>query len=152
MRGIRLSLELGEAFRRQLEGIVRANERGNLRVTFPFISSVDEVREARRILAGVRVPSAPPAGRVPIGVMLEIPSTLFIVDALADLVDFFTLGTNDLVQYTLASNRDGFYDPGPFASAHPACARGWRSSAGRPPPATARWSAAGRWPRTPTSC
>lgn len=124
MRGIRLSLQLEEAFRRQLEGILRANGRGNLKVTFPFISSVDEVREARRILEEVRA-SVGEAGRpLPVGVMLEIPSTLFIVDALADLVDFFTLGTNDLVQYTLASNRDGFYNPGPFASAHPALRKG----------------------------
>ena len=124
MRGIRLSLQLDGAFRRQLEGILRANERGNLRVTFPFISSVDEVREARRILEEVR-DSIGAAGRpLPLGVMLEIPSTLFIVDALADLVDFFTLGTNDMVQYTLASDRDGFYNPGPFASAHPALRKG----------------------------
>jgi phosphoenolpyruvate-protein phosphotransferase (PTS system enzyme I) len=124
MRGIRLSLQLGGAFRRQLEGILRANERGNLRVTFPFISSVDEVREARRILEEVRGSIGAAGQPLPLGVMLEIPSTLFIVDALADLVDFFTLGTNDMVQYTLASDRDGFYNPGPFASAHPALRKG----------------------------
>lgn len=125
MRGIRLSIHLQEAFRRQLRGILLANDRGNLRVTFPFVSSLDEVRTATRILADVRrelAPASLPA--LPIGVMLEIPSTFFIVDVLADEVDFFTLGTNDLVQYTLATDRNGIQDSSQFVSAHPAVRKG----------------------------
>ncbi len=125
MRGIRLSIEFQEAFRRQLLGLLRANIRGNLRVTFPFISSEDEVRTARQILADVR--DAQPPGTIrplPVGVMLEIPSTFFIVAELADAVDFFTLGTNDLVQYTLARDRSDFLGLSQFYSAHPAVRRG----------------------------
>lgn len=125
MRGIRLSIFLQEAFRRQLEGILRANDRGNLRLIFPFVSSVDEVRAAKAILADVaaqadlrhRLP-------LPVGVMLEIPSTIFIIDALAEEADFFALGTNDLVQYTVAHDRNESPDTSAFAPAHPAVRRG----------------------------
>jgi phosphotransferase system enzyme I (PtsI) len=125
MRGIRLSILLQEAFRRQLEGILRANDRGNLRLTFPFVASVDEVRTAKDILADV----AAQAGLqdrlpIPLGVMLEIPSTIFIIDALAGEADFFALGTNDLVQYTVAHDRNGSSRASAFAPAHPAVRRG----------------------------
>jgi phosphotransferase system enzyme I (PtsI) len=124
LRGIRLSLRLQEAFRRQLEGIVRANDRGNLRLTFPFVSALDEVQEARGILDEIRRSVGGDAPPLPVGAMLEIPSTMFIIGELAAEVDFFTLGTNDLVQYTLASNRDGYHGPSPYASAHPAVRKG----------------------------
>lgn len=125
MRGIRLSIFLQDAFRRQLEGVLRANDRGNLRLTFPFVSSVDEVCTAKAILADVaakadlqhRLP-------LPLGVMLEIPSTIFIIDALAEEVDFFALGTNDLVQYTVAHDRNASPDASIFSPAHPAVRRG----------------------------
>jgi len=124
LRGIRLSLARVEAFRRQLEGIVRANELGNLRVILPFVSSLDEVRQARELLARIAAEPGAPTARLPLGVMLEIPSTFFLVDALSREVDFFALGTNDLVQYTLAVDRGGAYAPPPFMSAHPAVRQG----------------------------
>jgi len=125
LRGIRLSIHFQEIFRQQLKGILTANEKGNLRITFPFISSLDEVITSKKILEQVneeltgekRIP-------IPIGAMLEIPSTLFIANTLCDEIDFFTLGTNDLVQFTLARDRSGTPYSSPFDSAHPAVRRG----------------------------
>ncbi len=125
MRGIRLSIEYPDSFRRQLEGILRANQRGNLRITFPFVSSLDEVLAIKQILADI--PAAGTDAQLPapaIGVMLEIPSTFFITEILCQEVDFFTLGTNDLVQFTLAQDRGGYQHISPFSSAHPAVRMG----------------------------
>jgi phosphotransferase system enzyme I (PtsI) len=108
LRGIRLSLRNPDLFRTQIRAILRARRFGNLQIVFPMISSVDEFLQARELVREIEEEMANQEGAHPpilLGVLLEVPGALWTLESLVKHVDFLAVGTNDLIQYTLAAGR-----------------------------------------------
>lgn len=133
LRAIRICLTRPEVFRTQLRALYRASAYGKIAIMFPMITSVWEVQEIKRICRNIRAELAeegvPMADKVELGIMIETPAAVMMSAELAREVDFFSVGTNDLTQYTLAVDRQGVGLDRFFDAHHPAVLRMIRMTA-----------------------
>ncbi|WJT05979.1 phosphoenolpyruvate--protein phosphotransferase [Vibrio harveyi] len=126
-RAVRIYPEFIEMFKTQLRAILRASAHGNLKIMIPMISSLEEILWVKDILAEVRQElrkeALPFAEKVPLGIMLEVPSVAFIIDQCCEEIDFFSIGSNDLTQYLMAVDRDNAKVAASYNSLNPAFLR-----------------------------